>query len=645
MYITKRKATSVLLTSFLILAMCIGFFAVSPIKAHAAISDVIIGDESVTNPAVNDSGNNWIWTAATNTLTLSGNITGVNGIFIVCAGTDSINLVLTANASVSSTTAAAIQVNGGNLVISAGAYTLTAQGNADSSGISVSGTTTINSGIVIATGGPGASSTGLYSYGGLTINGSATLTASGKSQGISTDAGTIVNTSGTVTVGTIYSDGNIDGPLLVNGGTVNVAGILSGTLTVTGGIVTIGTFTGTPNINGGTVSIGGMSITGINPDIVTTTGGTVVTITGTSFNGATAVTFGGVPATDVVVLGGGTTITCTTPAHVAASVLVVVTAPSKVASLPGRFTFVDDSAPTPDAPLITSPNSATVAAGGTFTVTSLGFPAPTFSLNGSEPSGVSISSDGILSVASTVAAGIYSFNIAADNDEGTSTQPFTLTVQGAPPTTYRLTLNGALLGDYAAGESVPITAPPQYPGWIFYTWFSENGGTFDDEFSENTFFNMPANDVNIRVGIVPDPSVTLYFDGITDFHMTVSVGDTFILTPKNSDPGVPVDTNLKEEGWEWSDNVVASFNSPATFTAVRAGQGFISYTASYGQAKTIFITVLERGSGTTPPNGGGSSAGSPRTADDTPLGLWITLALISGAALTTFIIRRRLARN
>ncbi len=53
------------------------------------------------------------------------------------------------------------------------------------------------------------------------------------------------------------------------------------------------------------------SVTGLNPPAGYTSGGTVVTITGTDFSGATAVSFGGVPATAVTC--GATSCTATSP--------------------------------------------------------------------------------------------------------------------------------------------------------------------------------------------------------------------------------------------------------------------------------------------------------------------------------------------
>jgi hypothetical protein len=66
------------------------------------------------------------------------------------------------------------------------------------------------------------------------------------------------------------------------------------------------------------------SITGISPSGGGKTGGTPVTITGSSFTGTTSVTFGGDEATSIIVVS-DTEITCITPAHAPGSVDVIVT--------------------------------------------------------------------------------------------------------------------------------------------------------------------------------------------------------------------------------------------------------------------------------------------------------------------------------
>ncbi len=81
------------------------------------------------------------------------------------------------------------------------------------------------------------------------------------------------------------------------------------------------------------------TVTVIAPISGTTAGGTPVTITGTNFTGATAVTIGGVAASPFTVVN-STTITTTTPAHAAGAVNVVVTTANGAGTGVGLFPYV-----------------------------------------------------------------------------------------------------------------------------------------------------------------------------------------------------------------------------------------------------------------------------------------------------------------
>ena len=82
------------------------------------------------------------------------------------------------------------------------------------------------------------------------------------------------------------------------------------------------------------------TLTALVPTSDYVTGGATVTISGTDFTGATAVSFGGVPATFTV--NSSTRITATVPAHAAGRVNVVVTVPGgrTAAGAASRFSFL-----------------------------------------------------------------------------------------------------------------------------------------------------------------------------------------------------------------------------------------------------------------------------------------------------------------
>lgn len=80
------------------------------------------------------------------------------------------------------------------------------------------------------------------------------------------------------------------------------------------------------------------TFTSITPVSGTTAGSTTVTITGTGFTGATAVTFGNTPATSFVVVD-DSTITAVTPAKAVGAFDVVVTTPGGIATGTGAYSY------------------------------------------------------------------------------------------------------------------------------------------------------------------------------------------------------------------------------------------------------------------------------------------------------------------
>lgn len=116
------------------------------------------------------------------------------------------------------------------------------------------------------------------------------------------------------------------------------------------------------------------TLTSLTPNSGTTAGGTSVTITGTNFTGATAVTFGGAAAQSFVV-NSATQITAVTPGGSAGAADVAVTTGGGTATAAGGFTYVLLTAPVVSA----DPQDQTVAVGATatFNAAASGSPAPT----------------------------------------------------------------------------------------------------------------------------------------------------------------------------------------------------------------------------------------------------------------------------
>ena len=81
------------------------------------------------------------------------------------------------------------------------------------------------------------------------------------------------------------------------------------------------------------------SISSVVPSSGIYTGGTAITITGTNLSGATSVTVGGVPATNVIAVS-STTVTAVTPAGSVGAVDVTVSGPKNTATAAGGFAYI-----------------------------------------------------------------------------------------------------------------------------------------------------------------------------------------------------------------------------------------------------------------------------------------------------------------
>lgn len=115
------------------------------------------------------------------------------------------------------------------------------------------------------------------------------------------------------------------------------------------------------------------TVTAVSPTSGPTTGGTAVTVTGTNFVAGATVTFGGMAATGVAFVSAAS-LTCTTPAHAAGAVNVVVTNPdAQTGTLPSGFTY---TSATP-APMVSSimPTSGSTAGGTAVTISGANFQA------------------------------------------------------------------------------------------------------------------------------------------------------------------------------------------------------------------------------------------------------------------------------
>ena len=172
------------------------------------------------------------------------------------------------------------------------------------------------------------------------------------------------------------------------------------------------------------------TIASVSPAAGSSNGGTPITVTGTGFSNAIAITLGGNAAGSVVVAANGLSLTAVTAAHPAGPVDVVVTNPDgKSATRSGGFTFVAAAAPT----LATVAPANGPSAGGTaVTLTGTNFVGASVSFGGTAASSVNLVSPTTLDVTAPAhAAGPVDVVVTnADGQTATKTNGFTF---DAPP--------------------------------------------------------------------------------------------------------------------------------------------------------------------------------------------------------------------
>ena len=190
-------------------------------------------------------------------------------------------------------------------------------------------------------------------------------------------------------------------------------------------------------------------VTGITPSNGPAAGGTLVTITGIGFTGATAVDFGTVPATDFTVVN-DTTITASSPPGILTVDITVVTpdgtSPNSVFD---EFTY---------GPTVTgiSPNSGPEAGGTSVTITGTGFATIAEVDFGSTPALGSIEiTDTTLTINSPPGTGVVDVTVrTASGVSGTSSADRFTYIADARPTITEVTPNS---GPDSGGTLVTIT--------------------------------------------------------------------------------------------------------------------------------------------------------------------------------------------
>ena len=240
-------------------------------------------------------------------------------------------------------------------------------------------------------------------------------------------------TSGTYSWATTVSRASLNlGLLQNNGGSTQTIAILSGSVAIGAGDATISNAapisgkdqrgysrsSTAPSIGAyefnGAAPAPAPTITSISPVTGSAAGGTTITITGTDFTGATAVTIGGVAASSFTVVN-STTITAVTPAHAAGAASVLVTTATGTNVANSLFTY----AATTSTILTSSVNPSVFGQPIIFTATvtgSLGTPSGTITFkNGSTTLGTgTLNGSGVATFSTSSLAVGNAYSITAE---------------------------------------------------------------------------------------------------------------------------------------------------------------------------------------------------------------------------------------
>ncbi|HVU60543.1 MAG TPA: IPT/TIG domain-containing protein [Mycobacteriales bacterium] len=203
----------------------------------------------------------------------------------------------------------------------------------------------------------------------------------------------------------------------------------------------------------------GPTVTKVSPSSGSSAGGTSVTVTGTGFTGATAVTFGGTAGTNVVVKS-ATSITVTSPKHAAGAVNVRVTTPagqSAVVTPADQFTY--SAAPVTPTVTKVSPASGPTAGGTSVTVTGTGFTGATaVTFGGTAGTNVVVKSATSITVTSPKhAAGAVNVRVTTPAGQSAVVTPADQFTYTAAPATPKVTDVSPGDGDHGGGTAVTIT--------------------------------------------------------------------------------------------------------------------------------------------------------------------------------------------
>ncbi len=333
----------------------------------------------------------------------------------------------------------------------------------------------------------------------------------------------------------------------------------------------------------------GPAVTAVTPNTGSTNGGDTVTITGSGFTGATAVTFGSTLATAFSVVS-DTAIVATAPAESAATVDITVTTPSGTSTIVtgDEYTYTAPSAPT-----VSSLDVSSGPDGGGTVVTITG-------TNLQDTSAVSFggvaaaswylnSSTQITAVAPPQAAGTV--DITVTTPAGTSvtsgSDEFTYTSVGAPT----VTVVGPNAGPTAGGNTVAITGT-NCDGVTSVMFGSTAATSFTIESDTSIFAVAPAGSAGTVDVTLTDSDGTSITSSADDYTFTAAPTITTLSSSSDTATG---GTPITITGTNLTGTYVVYFgNVPSTEVIVTSSTSIIAFSPAQAAA-TVNITLVTPG--------------------------------------------------
>src|SRR5262249_36935324 len=188
-----------------------------------------------------------------------------------------------------------------------------------------------------------------------------------------------------------------------------------------------------PGARGTFATAAAAAVSGVSPTSGSTAGGTSVTISGSGFTGASAVSFGGVAAAGFTI-NSATQITATAPPQAAGTVDVIVTTPSGTSVVSAADHFTYNAAPLPAVTGV-SPNTGTTAGGTSVTITGSNFTAATAVTFGTVPAAgfTVVSATQITATAPPQATGVVDVTVTTPSGTSATSAADHFTYTAAPP--------------------------------------------------------------------------------------------------------------------------------------------------------------------------------------------------------------------